>query len=72
MWKEEAEGNERVSAERFKEAQDTDADILAVGCPFCMVMLTDAKNETDSDLKILDIAEIVVQGSGKSSPSKPQ
>jgi hypothetical protein len=36
-----------------------------------MVMLTDAKNETDSDLKILDIAEIVVQGSGKSSPSKP-
>jgi Fe-S oxidoreductase len=67
MWKEEAEGKERVSEERFREAQAADVDVLAVGCPFCMVMLTDAKNETDSDLEILDIAEIVVQGSGKSS-----
>jgi Fe-S oxidoreductase/nitrate reductase gamma subunit len=67
MWKEEAEGKERVSAERFREAQAADVDVLAVGCPFCMVMLTDAKNETDSDMEILDIAEIVIQGSGKSS-----
>ena len=67
MWKEEAEGNVRVSTERFKEAQETNADILAVGCPFCMVMLNDAKNETGSDLEILDIAEIVVKGQGKSS-----
>ena len=67
MWKEEAEGKVRVSAERFREAQAADVDVLAVGCPFCMVMLTDAKNETDSDLEILDIAEIVVQGLGKSS-----
>ena len=67
MWKEEAEGNIRVSAERFKEAQETNADILAVGCPFCMVMLNDAKNETESNLEILDIAEIVVKRQGKST-----
>jgi len=67
MWKEEAEGNERVSSERFREAQAADVDVLAVGCPFCMVMLTDAKNETDNDMEILDIAEVVIQGSGKSS-----
>ena len=67
MWKEEAEGKVRVSAERFREAQAADVDVLAVGCPFCMVMLTDAKNETESKVEILDIAEIVVQGSGKSS-----
>ncbi len=70
MWKEEAEGRERVSSERFREAQAADVDVLAVGCPFCMVMLTDAKNETDSDMEILDIAEIVIQGSGKSSGSE--
>ena len=67
MWKEEAEGNIRVSAERFKEAQEANADILAVGCPFCMVMLNDAKNETESNLEILDIAEIVVKRQGKST-----
>jgi len=67
MWKEEAEGKERVSAERFREAQAADVDVLAVGCPFCMVMLTDAKDETESKVEILDIAEIVVQGLGISS-----
>jgi Fe-S oxidoreductase len=70
MWKEEAEGDERVSTERFKEAQESNADILAVGCPFCMVMLNDAKNETDSNMEILDIAEIIVQGQGKSGNKK--
>lgn len=59
MWKEEEEGRERVSANRFKEAQDTGADTLAVGCPFCMIMLSDAKNTAGSDMQLLDIAEIV-------------
>ncbi len=61
MWKEEEEGDERVSANRFREAQETGADTLAVGCPFCMIMLTDAKNSAGSGLKLLDIAEIVAQ-----------
>jgi Fe-S oxidoreductase len=61
MWKEEEEGRERVSANRFKEAQDTGADTLAVGCPFCMIMLSDAKNSAGSDMQLLDIAEIVSQ-----------
>ena len=59
MWKEEADGDTRVSTERFNEAVEAGLDVLAVGCPFCMVMLTDAKNETDSNIEILDIAEIV-------------
>jgi Fe-S oxidoreductase len=63
MWKEEAEGRVRVSSERFKEAQDSNADVLAVGCPFCMVILEDARNETDSNLEILDIAEIIAKAS---------
>jgi Fe-S oxidoreductase len=60
MWKEEAQGNERINANRFQEAQDTGIEMLAVGCPFCMIMLNDAKNDTSNDMEILDIAEIIV------------
>ena len=59
MWKEEEEGVERVSANRFREAQSSGADTLAVGCPFCMIMLSDAKKDAGSDMQVLDIAEIV-------------
>jgi Fe-S oxidoreductase len=65
MWKEEAEGIERINSNRFKEAQRTGADTLAVGCPFCMVMLNDAKNDADSNMEVLDIAEIIVQSMEK-------
>lgn len=61
MWKEEEEGKERVSANRFREAQETGADTLAVGCPFCMIMLSDAKNSAGSEMALLDIAEIVAE-----------
>jgi Fe-S oxidoreductase len=61
MWKEEEEGFKRVNAERMGEAIDTGADTLAVGCPFCMIMLTDAKNAANSQMEVLDVAEIVAQ-----------
>ena len=66
MWKEEAEGTERINADRFQEAQKTGADQLAVGCPFCMVMLNDAKKGANSNMEVLDIAEIIVQSIDKS------
>ena len=59
MWKEEQHGTERVNANRFREAQSTGADVLAVGCPFCMIMLTDAKKSVQSEMQVLDIAELV-------------
>jgi Fe-S oxidoreductase len=59
MWKEEEEGDERVSSNRLREAEETGASTLAVGCPFCMVMLTDAQKAADSQLEIQDVAEIV-------------
>ena len=61
MWKEEEHGIKRVNAERMREAIDTRADTLAVGCPFCMVMLTDARNDANAGMQVLDIAEIVAQ-----------
>ena len=59
MWKEEQHGVERVNANRFKEAESTGADVLAVACPFCMIMLTDARKAANSEMQVLDIAELV-------------
>jgi Fe-S oxidoreductase len=60
MWKEEEHGERRVNATRFQEAQDTGAHTLAVGCPFCMIMLNDAGMDVGSEMEVLDVAEIVV------------
>ncbi|MGH2582666.1 MAG: heterodisulfide reductase-related iron-sulfur binding cluster [Anaerolineales bacterium] len=61
MWKEEEAGTSRVSAERIRQAKDVGADTLAVGCPFCMIMLTDAAKSVAPDLQLMDIAELVAQ-----------
>jgi Fe-S oxidoreductase len=61
MWKEEEEGHERVSENRYREAVSTGAQTLAVGCPFCMIMLTDAKKTLDGQVEVLDVAEIVAE-----------
>jgi len=66
MWKEEEHGNERINMNRFKEAQRIGTNTMAVGCPFCMIMLNDARNDANSDMEILDVAEIVVQSIDKS------
>jgi len=56
MWKEEEQGSERVSTNRVREAQATGATTMAVGCPFCMIMLTDAAGET---IQVRDVAELL-------------
>jgi Fe-S oxidoreductase len=61
MWKEEEAGQERVSANRFAEAQATGRDTLAVGCPFCMIMLTEAASTAGSPMQVRDVAEIVAE-----------
>jgi Fe-S oxidoreductase len=60
-WKEEEPGTSRVNAARFAEAKSTGADTVAVGCPFCMGMLTSASNEDGSGIQIKDVAEIVAE-----------
>lgn len=58
FWKEEESGLERVSADRIREAEATGADTLAVGCPFCMMMLSDA---SQNGMQVRDVAEIVAE-----------
>jgi Fe-S oxidoreductase len=59
MWKEEEPGDERVNAARMQEAISTGAQKLAVACPFCMIMLTDASKSAANGPEVQDIAEIV-------------
>ncbi|RMH64169.1 MAG: 4Fe-4S dicluster domain-containing protein [Calditrichaeota bacterium] len=59
MWKEEENGTEAVRRERYREGAATQADVMATACPFCMIMMTDAKNETEGRLEVRDIAEII-------------
>jgi Fe-S oxidoreductase len=63
FWKEEEKGAERVSTNRYRELKQTGAKIIATGCPFCMRMLTEetAKEEPETAMEILDVAEIVAQ-----------
>jgi len=61
MWKEEEHGTERVNENRFKEAMKVGKDTLAVGCPFCMVMMTDAGKNLKSEIQVKDVAEIVAE-----------
>ena len=59
MWKEEEQGAQRVSEARLQEVQAADASLLAVACPFCLMMLGDAAGGMDGAPEILDLAEIL-------------
>ena len=61
MWKEEEEGSARVNEARFAEAKATGAGMVAVGCPFCLTMMTDAAKGEDSSIQVKDVAEIVAE-----------
>src|SRR6187455_2894337 len=41
MFKEEEKGDIRINTERTREALETQAEVIASNCPFCMTMLTD-------------------------------
>ena len=63
FWKEEEKGTERVSTNRYRELKETGARTVATGCPFCMRMITEeaAKEEPESAMQVLDVAEIVAK-----------
>ncbi len=61
MWKEEEPGAERVNAARFAEAKATGAGIVAVGCPFCLTMMSDASKADGGEVRVMDVAELVAE-----------
>jgi Fe-S oxidoreductase len=53
--------SQRVNQERAREAIETGADVLAVGCPFCMTMMEDGINarKGERDVRVMDVAELL-------------
>jgi Fe-S oxidoreductase len=59
FWKEEEHGTARVNHTRYAEAKDTGATTLAVGCPFCLKMFSDASGDVAGGPQIKDVAELI-------------
>lgn len=57
--------DKRVNQERAREAIETGADVLAVGCPFCMTMMEDGINarKGERDVRVLDVSELLWEAS---------
>ncbi len=53
--------SQRVNRERAREALETGADVVAVGCPFCLTMLEDGVNAAQGsrETKVMDVAELL-------------
>jgi Fe-S oxidoreductase len=61
MWKEEEHGTEAVNMARYQEATTSNAKTLAVGCPFCLTMMTDAAKSEEGGMVVKDVAEIIAE-----------
>ena len=65
MWMEENLGT-RINDSRTAEAVATGADQIAVGCPFCRVMLSDGltaaidKGDAREEVEVLDVAQMLL------------
>ncbi|MGY0387600.1 heterodisulfide reductase-related iron-sulfur binding cluster [Nocardioides sp. WG-D5] len=65
MWMEEKIGS-RINENRTDEAVATGADQIAVGCPFCRVMLSDgltkaqANGSAREEVEVLDVAQMLL------------
>ena len=54
---------ERATEQRVREAVDMGAEILAVACPFCLLMFEDAVKTTGNEglIQVMDINELVAK-----------
>ena len=66
MWMEEQLGT-RINNNRTEEALATGANRIAVGCPFCKVMLTDGVNKAvqegtkaEGEVEVVDVAQMLL------------
>ena len=61
MFKEAEKGNKEINVERTEDALETNASIIATGCPFCNTMFRAALVNiapADGGPKLMDIAQI--------------
>jgi Fe-S oxidoreductase len=75
MWMEERIGK-RINIERTEEALATGAEAIAIGCPFCRVMLSDGLTQAQADgqgegVEVLDVAQLLLAGVKRSESGRP-
>ena len=77
MWMEEKLG-QRININRTQEAVATGADRIAIGCPFCRVMLTDGLTAEQSegrareDVEVVDVANMLLAAVRRGEAKEPQ
>ncbi len=70
MWMEENLGS-RINTNRTAEAVATGADAIAIGCPFCRVMLSDGLAAAQADgsarpqVQVMDVAQMLLAAVGR-------
>lgn len=66
MFKEPEKGKKDINIERIEDALETNPQIVAASCPFCMTMLNDGVKikEKEAEVQVLDIAEITARANG--------
>ena len=60
MWTEEKIGT-RINLNRVDEAIDTGVPEVAVACPFCRIMVGDGMVARQSDVEVLDVAQVLLR-----------
>ena len=60
MWMEEKIGT-RINLNRVDEAIDTGVPEVAVACPFCRIMVGDGMVARQSDVEVLDVAQVLLR-----------
>ena len=61
MFKESEKGDKEINVERTEEAIETKSEIIATGCPFCNIMMSDGVKDTnhEEDVEVMDIVEMI-------------
>jgi heterodisulfide reductase subunit D len=63
MFKEAEKGNKEINIERVEEMINTDAEIFAINCPFCMTMINDGVKHFNKEGSIVvkDLSELIAE-----------
>jgi Fe-S oxidoreductase len=76
MWMEEKIGT-RINANRTAEAVATGADKIAIGCPFCRVMISDGLAAQQGDgsareeVEVVDVAQMLLAAVNRGKTPEP-